>query len=164
MSLPYLHDTDCVTGHLVASKLVNADHIVPESLVIFDGRFRLPEVASSPYPSDLDLHGRRICLPPCKEAGFLLKSFLGLREFQDGVVKVDLMSDLFVRASVFPVALQVSAYGRLVPGTALPNCSAVRLVIFGQRTRFVKHKREAVSSDAAEADGLPVCRSRALNC
>src|SRR6266496_1554587 len=103
-SLPTLGDIDRFSGDLVTSEFEDVDAVVPGSAVIPDRVLRHPEVSLASYPSDLELYGGRVALPPGKEVRFPFKPLLGLRELQHRVVMVYLVRNLIVRAFVFPVA------------------------------------------------------------
>src|SRR6266581_8589946 len=96
-SLPTLGDVDRFSGYLVASEFEDVDAVVPGSAIIPDRVLRHPEVSPASYPSDLELQGGRIDLPPSDEVRFPFKPPLGVRELRHGVVMVHLVSNLLVR-------------------------------------------------------------------
>jgi hypothetical protein len=99
-----LGDVDRLSGDLVASEFEDVDAVVPGSAIIPDRVLHHPEVSPASYASDLELYGGRIEIAPGEEVRFPFKPLLGLWELQHGIVMLDLVRHLIVRAFVFPVA------------------------------------------------------------
>jgi len=99
-----LGDVDRFSRDLVASKFEDAAAIIPRSTVIPDLVLRYPQASLASNSHDLELERRRINSSPCEEVGFAFESLTGLWKLQHGIVMVELMTLVYVRRFVFPVA------------------------------------------------------------
>jgi hypothetical protein len=101
--LPALGDVDRLARDLVVSKLEDADSEALGALVVADRDLGDPDVLSAPDLPELDGGGRRIVASPLAEVVDSDEALARLRELENGVPVVHLVSAVGIAAGVLEV-------------------------------------------------------------
>jgi hypothetical protein len=118
----------------VAPELEQADAIHPRRAVVADEVFTHPQVVAVGDPAGVHTQVSRVLAAPFPEVLYAFEPLTGLGKLQHGVVMVDLMGDVLVRARIVPVAFESEHEVFLVEHHSPPGIGGSNLVVLVTKT------------------------------